>query len=55
MDRLKAENVKARYQAATRNRFEVLAEREDMDGEERWSNFEELVNDTTMEINSFKK
>ena len=35
MDRLKAEDVKARYQSAIRNRFEALPDMENIDEEER--------------------
>ena len=55
VDRLKSEDVKAQYQTIIMNRFEAPADREDMDGEERWSNIKEVVNGTAKEAISYKK
>ena len=50
VDRLKSEDVKTQYQTTIRNRLDLFAVKECMDGEERWSNFKEVVNGGAKEV-----
>ena len=55
VDRLKAEDVHARYQAAAGSRFAALMDREDMDAEEQWQSFKIATNDAAAEVIGYRK
>ena len=55
VDRLKSEEIRSQYQATIGGRFAALADRDDMDGEERWLSFKEVTNKSAVEVIGFKK
>ena len=54
-DLLKSDAVRVQYQVTIGGKFSVLAGREDMDSERRWTNFKNVINDTAKELIGYRK
>ena len=55
VDRLKTEEVRREYETSIGSRFTALADREDMDAEQIWTNFKTATKEVAKEVLGFKR